>query len=127
MSKVKRGLAALATMALVGGVGLAVAAPAMAANHCSSGNVCLYDYDDYTGLIATRGGGSATRIAVKYSDGRLAGDKTAAWGNDSIYDGGLWDEASTSSACWTAYAKSSGSMGITTRDRVEYWRTANGC
>lgn len=120
LTKRRKGPAIVVAVAL--GLGtIAAAAPAVAANHCDSGWVCLYDYDNYTSLIGERHEGESTRLAVPLADA------TAAWGNDGIYDAALWDEPSSSSACWELPTKSSGSFGIGDRDRQEYWRTVNGC
>jgi len=105
------------------GAGVLSAAPAVAANHCTTNYVCLYDYDNYTGLLTSRFHGAATifNLLPEWAD------KAASWGNDGSYDAGLWDEPYASGACWELPTKSSGWFGTFDRDRAESWRTVNGC
>lgn len=123
MSRLRKYAAATFAAAAVVAGGLVAAAPANASYYCATNYVCLYDYDNYTGLLEERSGGSVYTWNLPVADR----DKTASWGNDSLYDTGLYDELNGTGTCWQLNAKSNGSFTWTVRDRAESWRTANGC
>lgn len=96
--------------------------PAVADHNCSADMVCLWDYADFTVLLTSRAGdGGLANIHVDYRD------KTAAWGNDTVHDGCLYDEPSGSIVLDELDSYSSDYFNIDRRDRAESWKTNGSC
>lgn len=109
-----------AGLVVVGGV--VVGQSAVAANHCSSGNLCVWDYSNWTGLLETKAGD--TGLSNLPSADR---DKASAWGNDSVYDGCLYDELNGTGAAWEMDSYNSDYFNIDRRDRAESWTADSSC
>ena len=111
----------IAVATLIGG-SVVVGQSATAANNCDSNLVCLWDYANYTGRVATRPG-NGTLVDLVDS----AADKTAAWGNDTVYDGCLYDEPDGVGVLDELDSYSSDYFNVDRRDRAESWKTNGSC
>lgn len=106
------------------GGGLIASQSAVAANNCNTaGSACAYDYDNYTGLLATKAGGAGLTALPT-----AAKNNVASWGNDSNYYGCFYDNSNGTGAFWNITPRGSWWFNIFDRDRAESWKlNGTGC
>ena len=121
MSLSKRIFAGAVTLSLLGG-GVA-AAQAASPTLCPSNRVCLFDHQDYVGLLGYRQGGGGL---VSISSG--ANDKMSSWSNKTGSHGAWYANQNGGGGCYTMHPNTNNRyVGILFNDQASSWRTDRSC
>lgn len=123
-SKIANMVAATLTALALAGTAFIGTQAAVAANNCSFNQACLYDYDNYTGLLATKDAGDPLTNLHGY-----ARNNTASIGNDSNYYGCAYDHWNGAGKSWKIDPRHSFAFySPFERDRIESWKLdGTGC
>lgn len=114
--------ATVAVTAVLAGAGLAPVALA-GSSLCPRANVCIYDHDQFNGLLAARSGGQG---AVNV--GGAINDKMTSWENKSSYNARWYRDANSSGTCNNmARYSENGNVGWWNSDILTSWATDGGC
>lgn len=120
--KLKTGFALIVSAVVLSGTVIAPAAMAGTGSDCPNGQVCLYDYYSYDGLLGTRAPGMS-RTAISAANN----DKLASWINKTTTNAAWYREVSGGDCFTMAKNSTDSAMAIGFRDTASSWKTTGGC
>lgn len=118
----KKALVLLAFVAVTGSLLVGGSANAWS-TYCSSGRVCLFDYNDYVGPLGWRNAGNPLENISAGNN-----DKMASWENHTSTNAAWYRDANGSGPCHNMMAGTRfAAEPLLDRDTASSWKTTRGC